>query len=65
MATIVKLTDASHDILMANGGLANLADERIPSLINNFLQNVYTKNPVLDVENLVRCGRKASEHGLG
>ena len=59
------ITDVSNDIFVVNGGLTSLADERIPSLIDNFLQNVYTKNPVLDVENLVRHGRKAAEHGLG
>jgi hypothetical protein len=58
-------SDASNDIFVVNGGLTGLADERIPSLIDNFLQNVYTKNPVLDVEDLVRHGRKAAEHGLG
>jgi hypothetical protein len=56
------ITDASNN---TRGGLTSLTDERIPSLIDNFLQNVYTKSPVLDVENLVRHGRKAAEHGVG
>lgn len=59
------ITDAANDIFVVSGGLTSLDDERIPSLIDNFLQNVYTKNPVLDVEDLVRHGRKAAEHGLG
>ena len=40
-------------------------EERIPILIDNFLQNVHTKNPVLDVEALVRQGLVAAEQGLG
>jgi hypothetical protein len=42
-----------------------LPDERIPTLIDRFLQNVHTKNPLLDVDALVRWGRAAAEHGLG
>ena len=45
--------------------LQSLTDNRIPSLIDNTLQNVYTKNPILDVENLVRHGQKAAGYGLG
>lgn len=40
-------------------------DERIPSLIDSFLQNVHTKNPVLDVDTLILKGREASTGGLG
>lgn len=40
-------------------------DERIPSLIDNFLQNIHTKNPILDVESLVKHGRKCAENGVG
>ncbi|KIX07362.1 uncharacterized protein Z518_02015 [Rhinocladiella mackenziei CBS 650.93] len=40
-------------------------EERIPALIDNFLQNVHTKNPVLQVELLVEEGRKAAQRGLG
>ena len=47
------------------GGLRPPDDERIPALIDNFLQNVHTKNPVLDVESLVRKGRIFAEQGLG
>jgi hypothetical protein len=40
-----SLTDTSHDIFVVNGSLTCLADERIPSLTDNFLQNAYTKIP--------------------
>jgi hypothetical protein len=47
------------------GGLRPPEDERIPALVDNFLQNVHTKNPVLDVETLVLRGRLSAEQGLG
>ena len=53
------------DIFVVPGGLVSLYEERIPTLLDRFLQNVYTKNPIFDVEALVRHGRKAAEHGLG
>lgn len=40
-------------------------DERIPALVDSFLQNVHTKNPVLDVETLLHKSREASISGLG
>lgn len=40
-------------------------EERIPALIDNFLQNVHTKNPILNVEQLVKEGRNAMQQGLG
>ncbi|KPI36833.1 uncharacterized protein AB675_11831 [Cyphellophora attinorum] len=42
-----------------------LEDERIPTLVDSFLLNVHTKNPVLDVETLIVRGREASTRGLG
>ena len=39
-------------------------EERIPSLVDNFLQNVHTKNPILDVKSLVRHSRHCAKHGL-
>lgn len=33
-------------------------------LIDRFIQNVHTKNPVLDLEYLIRSGRHAAEFGL-
>ena len=46
------------------GTFQPLSDERIPGLIDRFLQNAHTKNPILDVESLVRYGRDAAENGL-
>ncbi|THC89321.1 hypothetical protein EYZ11_011235 [Aspergillus tanneri] len=40
-------------------------EERIPSLVDQFIQNVHTKNPILNLEALVRSGRQAAEFGLG
>ena len=57
--------DSSDEIYTVAGGLRPPEDERIPALIDNFLQNVHTKNPVLDVEGLVRKGRLCAEQGLG
>lgn len=51
--------------MVVPGGLQPLPDEKIPFLIDNFLQNVHTKNPILDVELLLKNGRKAAEVGLG
>ena len=49
-----------------SAGLLNPPDdERIPALIDNFLQNVHTKNPILDVESLVMYSRRCAEHGVG
>jgi Fungal Zn(2)-Cys(6) binuclear cluster domain len=45
--------------------LAPLDEERIPSLVDHFLQNVHTKNPVIDVETLVQRSRLAATQGLG
>lgn len=46
-------------------GLAPLDEEQIPVLIDRFLQNVHTKNPILDVESLVMHGRRCADHGVG
>jgi len=53
------------DILTVPGGLRSISDERIPCLVDRFLQNVHTKNPILDVDLLVQWGRAAAENGLG
>ncbi|KAE8396366.1 hypothetical protein BDV23DRAFT_48080 [Aspergillus alliaceus] len=39
-------------------------EERIPALVDQFIQNVHTKNPILDLEALIRWGRHAAEFGL-
>ena len=56
---------ASDDTYHVPGGLQFLPDERIPILIDRFLECVHTKNPILDVDALLRYGRKAAENGLG
>jgi hypothetical protein len=69
----ILLESASHkpdqgvwsDTLSVPGGLEPIPDERIPSLIDKFLEDVHTKNPILDVEALVRHGRRAATNGLG
>ena len=53
------------DLVTPSAGLLPLEEEQIPSLIDRFLTNVYTKNPILDVESLVSHGRKCADHGLG
>lgn len=52
------------DSIVVPGGIEPLADERIPALIDKFLEDVHTKNPILDVEALIRYGRKAATSGL-
>lgn len=44
-------------------GLRFTSDEQIPTLIDRFIQNVHTKNPILDLESLIRSGRHAAEFG--
>lgn len=53
------------DGVMTGTGLHPPDDEKIPSLIDSFLQNVHTKNPLLDAELLVKHGRRCAEHGVG
>ena len=53
------------DEFMRGRGLRPLDDEKIPHLIDAFLQFIHTKNPILDVESLVKHGRKCAEHGVG
>jgi hypothetical protein len=55
----------TKDTLQVPGGLLSLPDERIPLLIERFLECVHTKNPILDVESLLQHGRRAAENGLG
>ncbi|KAL4765046.1 Zn(II)2Cys6 transcription factor [Aspergillus foveolatus] len=46
------------------GGFRITPDEHIPALVDQFIQNVHTKNPILDLEALVRSARHAGEYGL-
>ncbi|KAL6240258.1 hypothetical protein RBB50_012824 [Rhinocladiella similis] len=54
-----------EDVFAPSAPFKPVPEERIPYLIDNFLQNVHTKNPVLNVERLVKEGRKAAQQGLG
>lgn len=50
---------------VVQGDFEPLSDERIPMMIERFLQNVHTKNPILDVDALIRYGRKAAMDSPG
>ena len=52
------------DSLSLAGGLMPPDEEQIPLLVDKFLQNVHTKNPVLDVEQLVKHARIIASRGL-
>ncbi|KAK4905857.1 hypothetical protein LTR49_024903 [Elasticomyces elasticus] len=40
-------------------------EEDVPALVESFLRNVHTKNPVLDADQLVRKARLVASNGLG
>lgn len=43
-----------------------LLDPRsVPGLVDSFLRNVHTKNPVLNVRELLRSAQSAAQHGIG
>ena len=54
----------TDDVFSPTGTFHPPHEERIPALVDNFLQHVHTKNPVLNVERLVKEGRKAAREGL-
>ncbi|KFY47065.1 hypothetical protein V494_00199 [Pseudogymnoascus sp. VKM F-4513 (FW-928)] len=55
--------DTSDAFTVRHGEFESLSDERIPSLIDRFLRNVHTKNPILDVDALLQYGRTAAARG--
>ncbi|KAJ6440273.1 C-4 methylsterol oxidase [Purpureocillium lavendulum] len=55
----------SSDLIINTSGLTPPEDEQIPNLIDRFLQNVHTKNPILDVEALIKHGRRCADQGIG
>lgn len=55
----------SHGTLNSQTTLLPLEEEKIPLLVDRFLQNVHTKNPILNVEALVKHARKCAESGVG
>ena len=54
----------ANDSQALNAGIVPPNEEQIPLLVDRFLQNVHTKNPVLDVEQLVKQARIIANHGL-
>jgi hypothetical protein len=58
-------TTPERDNYSLKNSVGPLDDEKIPGLVDSFLQNVHTKNPVLDVDTLIQKSRQASIHGLG
>lgn len=63
--TVTGPGQSPSDLVTAPQGLTPPDDEQIPSLVDRFLTNVYTKNPILDVERLVKHGRRCAERGVG
>lgn len=57
--------DVDESIVPLSNHIAPLDEQRIPNLIDRFLENVHTKNPVLDVETLVKKSRSYATRGLG
>ncbi|KFY53029.1 hypothetical protein V497_08410, partial [Pseudogymnoascus sp. VKM F-4516 (FW-969)] len=57
--------DKSDAFVVRHGEFESLSDERIPSLIDRFLRNVHTKNPILDVDALLLYGQAAAATGPG
>jgi len=59
--------DPSNDVetFTVRSGVLAPNEEQIPSLIESFLRNVHTKNPVLDAEQLIRQARIIASDGLG
>ncbi|QMW45584.1 hypothetical protein G4B11_009039 [Aspergillus flavus] len=70
-ALITTLFQSSHgaessavETWVVPDGFQPTDEERIPALVDRFIQNVHTKNPILDLEALIRWGRHAAEFGL-
>lgn len=55
----------ARDTFSVPDGILPPVEESIPLLVDRFLENVHTKNPVLDVEELVRQSRIVAVNGLG
>ncbi|KAI6781310.1 fungal transcriptional regulatory protein [Emericellopsis cladophorae] len=53
------------DLITPPTALVPFDEEQIPLLIDRFLVNVYTKNPILDVEDLLKSARRCAENGVG
>jgi hypothetical protein len=59
-----EVDDRSTETWTLPDGLRFTSDEQIPALVDRFIQNVHTKNPILDLESLIRSGRHAAEVGI-
>lgn len=57
--------DEEIEIVPYSSEVPPLDEHKIPHLVNSFLINVHTKNPILDVETLVRKSREYAVRGLG
>ena len=55
----------SGEVFTAKQGLKAPDEEQVTALVDGFLRNVHTKNPVLDVESLVKQGRRIAVEGFG
>ena len=65
IGSLFQSRDDTAGVSPGSRGLHPPDEERIPALIDSFLQNVHIKNPLLDVETLVKHGRTCAERGVG
>lgn len=56
--------DYYEENFSVDGGILPADEERVPFLIDHFLENVHTKNPILDVEQLVKTARTITTRGF-
>ncbi|KAK3670543.1 hypothetical protein LTR78_009647 [Recurvomyces mirabilis] len=54
----------TDEVFEVTGWLRQVNEERLSALVERFLQNVHTKNPVLDVELLLRDANRVASYGL-
>lgn len=59
-----SVDERSRDEWTLSEGFRSTPDEHIPRLVDRFIQNVHTKNPILDLESLIQSGRHAAEFGV-
>ncbi|KAK5697751.1 hypothetical protein LTR17_023838 [Elasticomyces elasticus] len=63
-----RLSEAAgnlDEIFTVRDGVQGPNEEDVPALVESFLRNVHTKNPVLDADQLVRKARLVAGNGLG
>lgn len=59
-----SVDDRSTDAWTLPEGFRSTPEEHIPNLVDRFIQNVHTKNPIVDLELLIRAARHAAEFGV-